>query len=171
MRLLPDIWSLHRFFRDLGAMIAGVLGGPVVGFFAALIGGVYRLTVGGVTAVPCFLATLAAGVLAGIAIRIWKGKLTMRRGATLAAVVELLHLLLIFPIYALVTGVMGLSMIQDVILTTTLPMTIVNAAGMIIFAHFAQKYPLLQGGLKRMTLSSLREEIRTLIHPLAEEKP
>lgn len=158
-------------FRDLGAMIAGVLGGPVVGFFAALIGGVYRLTVGGVTAVPCFLATLAAGVLAGIAIRIWKGKLTMRRGATLAAVVELLHLLLIFPIYALATGVMGLSMIQDVILTTALPMTIVNAAGMMIFAHFAQKYPLLQGGLKRMTLSSLREEIRALIHPLTEEKP
>ena len=157
-------------FRDLGAMAAGVLGGPVVGFFAALIGGLYRLSLGGVTAVPCFLATLAAGVLAGFAIRIWQGKLTMRRAATLAVIVELLHLLLIFPIYALATGSMGLAMIQDVILTTTLPMTIVNAAGLMIFAHFAQKYPLLQSGLKKLNLKNLRDEIASLIHPDTEDK-
>ena len=157
-------------FRDLGAMAAGVLGGPVVGFFAALIGGLYRLSLGGVTAVPCFLATLAAGVLAGFAIRVWQGKLTMRRAATLAVIVELLHLLLIFPIYALATGSMGLAMIQDVILTTTLPMTIVNAAGLMIFAHFAQKYPLLQSGLKKLNLKNLRDEIASLIHPDTEDK-
>lgn len=157
-------------FRDLGAMTAGVLGGPVVGFFAALIGGLYRLSLGGVTAVPCFLATLAAGILSGIAIRIWKGKITMRRAATLAATIELLHLLIIFPIYSLATGCMDLSMIRDVILTTTLPMTIVNAAGLMIFAHFAQKYPLLQSGLQKMTLKNLLNETAALIHSDKEEK-
>ena len=150
-------------FRDLGAMVAGVLGGPVVGFFAALIGGLYRLSVGGVTAVPCFLATIAAGILAGYAIRSWKGKFTMRRAVYIAAVVELLHLLVIFPIYVLATGSMTFVMIQDVIVTTLLPMTIVNAAGLMIFAHFSQKFPLLQSGLKKMTPKSIAAEIRSLI--------
>ena len=150
-------------FRDLGAMVAGVLGGPVVGFFAALIGGLYRLSVGGVTAVPCFLATIAAGILAGYAIRSWKGKFTMRRAVYIAAVVELLHLLVIFPIYVLATGSMTFVMIQDVIVTTLLPMTIVNAAGLMIFAHFSQKFPLLESGLKKMTPKSIAAEIRSLI--------
>ena len=158
-------------FRDLGAMVAGVLGGPFVGFVAALIGGVYRLTVGGVTAVPCCIATLAAGVLAGFAIRYWKGKFTMRRAVFLAASVELLHLLLIFPIYSMVTGCMDLAMIRDVIVTTILPMTIVNAAGLMIFAHFAQKYPLLESALKRMTLRGVAAEVRSLLrHETEEEK-
>ena len=150
-------------FRDLGAMVAGVLGGPVVGFFAALIGGLYRLSVGGVTAVHCFLATIAAGILAGYAIRSWKGKFTMRRAVYIAAVVELLHLLVIFPIYVLATGSMTFVMIQDVIVTTLLPMTIVNAAGLMIFAHFSQKFPLLESGLKKMTPKSIAAEIRSLI--------
>ena len=157
-------------FRDLGAMVAGVLGGPVVGFFAALIGGLYRLSVGGVTAVPCFLATLAAGVLAGCAIRSWKGKFTMRRAVYIAAVVELLHLLVIFPIYVLATGSMTFVMIQDVIVTTLLPMTIVNAAGLMIFAHFSQKFPLLQSGLKKVTPKSIADEIRSLLHHDTEDK-
>jgi len=150
-------------FRDLGAMVAGVLGGPVVGFFAGLIGGLYRLSVGGVTAVPCFLATLAAGLLSGFAIRSWKGRFTMRRAVYIAAVVELLHLLVIFPIYVLAAGAMDFVMIQDVIVTTLLPMTIVNAAGLMIFAHFSQKFPLLESGLKKMTPKSIAAEIRSLI--------
>ncbi|HJJ66999.1 MAG TPA: hypothetical protein O0W84_04670, partial [Methanocorpusculum sp.] len=157
-------------FRDLGAMVAGVLGGPVVGFFAALIGGLYRLSVGGVTAVPCFLATIAAGILAGCAIRSWKGKFTMRRAVYIAAVVELLHLLVIFPIYVLATGSMTFVMIQDVIVTTLLPMTIVNAAGLMIFAHFSQKFPLLQSGLKKVTPKSIADEIRSLLHHDTEDK-
>ena len=156
-------------FRDLGAMVAGILGGPVVGFFAALIGGLYRLSLGGVTAVPCFIATIAAGVLSGYAIRSWKGKFTMRRAVYIAAVVELLHLLVIFPVYVLANGTMNFVMIQDVIVTTLLPMTIVNVAGLMIFAHFSQKSPLLQSGLKKMTPKSVASEIKSLLHHDTEE--
>ena len=156
-------------FRDLGAMVAGILGGPVVGFFAALIGGLYRLSLGGVTAVPCFIATLLAGVLSGYAIRSWKGKFTMRRAVYIAAVVELLHLLVIFPVYVLANGTMNFVMIQDVIITTILPMTIVNSAGLMIFAHFSQKFPLLQSGLKKMTPKSVAAEIKSLVSHDTEE--
>ena len=95
----------------------------------------------------------------------------MRRAVFLAASVELLHLLLIFPIYSLVTGCMDLAMIRDVIVTTILPMTIVNAAGLMIFAHFAQKYPLLESALKKMTLRGVAAEVRSLLrHETEEEK-
>ena len=87
----------------------------------------------------------------------------MRRAVYIAAVVELLHLLVIFPIYVLATGSMTFVMIQDVIVTTLLPMTIVNAAGLMIFAHFSQKFPLLESGLKKMTPKSIAAEIRSLI--------
>lgn len=152
-------------FRDLGAMIAGVLGGPVVGFFAALVGGVYRLTVGGVTAIPCFIATIVAGVLSGCAIRYWKGKFTMRRALAIAVVVELLHLLMIFPIYSLVTGAMSTAMIRDVIITTILPMTIVNALGLMLFSYLLSKRTVIvQEGLRKVTLRGIIDELKGLLH-------
>ena len=61
-------------------------------------------------------------------------------------------------------------MIQDVIVTTLLPMTIVNAAGLMIFAHFSQKFPLLESGLKKMTPKSVAEEIRSLLHHEEDNK-
>jgi hypothetical protein len=93
----------------------------------------------------------------------------MRRAVYIAAVVELLHLLVIFPVYVLATGTMNFAMIQDVIITTILPMTIVNSAGLMIFAHFSQKFPLLQSGLKKMTPKSVAAEIKSLVSHDTEE--
>ncbi|HNS82956.1 MAG TPA: LytS/YhcK type 5TM receptor domain-containing protein, partial [Methanolinea sp.] len=52
--------------RDLGPMVAGFVGGPVVGLGAGLIGAGYRMTMGGFTMVACSLATVLAGLLAGL---------------------------------------------------------------------------------------------------------
>ncbi len=52
--------------RDLGPMIAGLIGGPVVGLGAGLIGGTHRYFLGGLTCVPCSLATVIAGLAGGI---------------------------------------------------------------------------------------------------------
>ena len=71
--------------------------------------------------------------------------------------------------YVLANGTMNFVMIQDVIVTTLLPMTIVNAAGLMIFAHFSQKFPLLQSGLKKMTPKSVASEIKSLLHHDTEE--
>ncbi|MDE2519274.1 MAG: histidine kinase, partial [Methanocorpusculum sp.] len=61
------------YFRDGGPMIAGPVGGPVIGGVAGLLGGAHRFLQGGDTALPCFVATVAAGILAGYAIHRWKG--------------------------------------------------------------------------------------------------
>ena len=52
--------------RDLGPMVGGLVGGPIVGVGAGLIGALYRASLGGFTVVPCVLATLLAGLLGGL---------------------------------------------------------------------------------------------------------
>src|SRR5512136_192282 len=51
--------------RDLAPMVAGLVAGPYPGLAVGLIGGIHRLFLGGVTCVPCSLATVLAGVLGG----------------------------------------------------------------------------------------------------------
>lgn len=61
--------------RDLAPIVAGLVGGPVVGVAVGLIGGIHRFFLGGVTYIPCSLATVLAGLFAGMIFRLNKGKL------------------------------------------------------------------------------------------------
>ena len=60
--------------RDLGPMLAGLLGGPLVGLGAGLIGAAHRMTMGGFTVYPCSFATVLAGLFGGIIWLIHKRK-------------------------------------------------------------------------------------------------
>ncbi len=51
--------------RVIGASIAGLIGGPVLGFSVGFTAGVHRFFMGGFTAVSCGLSTTVEGVLAG----------------------------------------------------------------------------------------------------------
>jgi len=48
-----EVFGAMANVRDLGPMVAGLIGGPVMGLGAGIIGGLYRLSLGGFTAVPC----------------------------------------------------------------------------------------------------------------------
>ena len=52
--------------RNLVIMIAGIVGGPYVGVPSAIISGVFRYSLGGVTAFPCSLATVIAGIVGSL---------------------------------------------------------------------------------------------------------
>lgn len=52
--------------RVIGVMVAGLLGGPLVGFTAGLLAGMYRYLLGGFTAFSCALAAVAEGALGGL---------------------------------------------------------------------------------------------------------
>jgi hypothetical protein len=52
--------------RDLAPIVAGLVGGPVVDVSVGLIGGIHRLFLGGVTGISCSIATILAGLLAGL---------------------------------------------------------------------------------------------------------
>jgi sigma-B regulation protein RsbU (phosphoserine phosphatase) len=115
--------------RDLGPMVAGLVGGPLVGFGAGLIGGVHRYFLGGFVCVPCSLSTVIAGLLGGAIYRLKRGEFVAVWQAILFAVcMELLHMgltLLIAKPYE-----EALAVVKEVIL----PMTCANAVGMAIFA-------------------------------------
>ena len=115
--------------RDLGPMIAGLVGGPIVGLGAGLIGGIHRYFLGGFTCIPCALATIIAGV-AGGAINKWrKGEFVGIPGAVLFAfLMESFHMGL-----ALLIARPFAQALQAVKLLS-LPMILANTIGMAIFA-------------------------------------
>jgi len=99
---IPGSYGAITNIRDVAPIVAGLLAGPYVGLAVGLIGGVHRLFLGGESYAACSLATVLAGLLAGLVHRLNKGRLI---GAILAmafgAGIELLHgglvLLLVRP--------------------------------------------------------------------------
>jgi sigma-B regulation protein RsbU (phosphoserine phosphatase) len=114
--------------RDAAPMIAGLLGGPVVGLAAGLIGGIYRYYMGGFTAVPCALATALSGLFAGL-VWLWKKRLIGYLWATVFVFcMESFHMVLVLAIARPFSD--ALSVVEAVYL----PMVIGNCAGMAVFA-------------------------------------
>ena len=74
--------------RELAPLMAGLMGGPISGLLAGLIGGIHRYSLGGLTALPCSISTILAGIIAGMVSNKIVGKTYLFRGAVLAFCVE-----------------------------------------------------------------------------------
>lgn len=115
--------------RDLAPMIAGLVGGPIIGLGAGLIGGLHRLTMGGITAIPCAISTILAGLLAGIIYLANRKHFIGIWGAVIFAILmETLHMILILLLAT------PYSQALVVVTTIYLPMVVANAVGMFIWA-------------------------------------
>ena len=119
--------------RDLGPMVAGLLGGPLVGLGAGLIGAAYRMSLGGFTVISCSVATVLAGLFGGL---IWLGHKRKFAGIMIAVLfailMEGLHMLLALAICR------PFSQALEVVSTVALPMILANAAGMFVFAFIIE---------------------------------
>jgi phosphoserine phosphatase RsbU/P len=73
--------------RDLGPILAGLLGGPLVGLGAGLIGGIDRLWMGGFAAVPSAISTVIIGLGAGIIYNALRGRPLTPLGTMLYAAI------------------------------------------------------------------------------------
>jgi phosphoserine phosphatase RsbU/P len=115
---IPNSYGLNMNIRDIAPIVAGLAAGPFVGLAVGLIGGIHRVFLGGITGIPCSLATVLAGLFAGLIYRYNRGKLLGIIPAMLfATAIELLH-----------TGlVLALSPFADMLGTalTTFPQMIV----------------------------------------------
>ena len=110
-------------------MIAGLVGGPIVGLGAGLIGGIHRYFLEGFTAVPCALSTVVAGLAGGLIYKWRKGEFIGIPGAVLFAfLMESLHMGLALLIAR------PFSEALEVVKLISLPMIIANTIGMAIFA-------------------------------------
>ena len=145
-----DVNGLIFNISAIGPIVAGLLGGPVVGGLAGLIGCIYRLAQGGPTAVGCSLAILAAGLIAGFAVRWWQGRITVFKAAVLTVIIEWIHLLIIVPGCGLIMGTQTVDEIIVIIGSTFLPITIVNTLSVALFAYFAKDHIVFAAGTGRL---------------------
>jgi len=114
--------------RDLGPMVGGMLGGPLVGLGAGIIGGVHRYLLGGFVSVPCGIASVVAGLAGGLIYYVKKGEIVrVWQGMLVAAVMECIHMGLTLLIARPYDD--ALAVVEDV----ALPMIAANALGVGIF--------------------------------------
>lgn len=130
---IPGSYGAIVNIRDLAPMVAGFVAGPYVGLAVGLIGGVHRFFLGGVTSIPCSLATVLAGLLAGLIYLLNKEKLPGIIPAMLFAVaIELINAgLTLFMVHPYTEAL-------DIVLTSAPQMIIANSLGMgisIIIVH------------------------------------
>lgn len=59
--------------RCMLVLISSLLGGPYIGVPVGILSGAYRFTLGGVTALPCFISTVLSGII-GSLVFIWNDK-------------------------------------------------------------------------------------------------
>ncbi|MCB2343221.1 LytS/YhcK type 5TM receptor domain-containing protein [Clostridium estertheticum] len=114
--------------RPIGAIVAGMMGGPIVGIIVGAIAGFHRYTLGGFTAVACGIATVIEGLTGGLIRLYLKDKnfsiKTAFIGGSIAETFQMLLILLIAkPFYQSLA-------LEKVI---ALPMILVNSLGVAIF--------------------------------------
>ncbi|KKM09804.1 hypothetical protein SY88_16530 [Clostridiales bacterium PH28_bin88] len=114
--------------RAIGAVTGGLLGGPVVGIGAGLIGGVHRYLLGGFTALPCALGTVFGGAIAGGVNHLYRGRrLTIPVVFFTALGVELLQRGLVLLMARPFSAALRLESVLGV------PMTVANTLGALVF--------------------------------------
>ena len=119
--------------RDLGPMLAGLLGGPWVGLGAGLIGAAYRLTMSGLTVYACSVAAVFAGLFGGI---IWLACKRKFAGTTIAVIfailMETFHMVLVLIMVSPFDAALA------VVSRVSVPMILANAAGMFVFCFMVE---------------------------------
>ncbi|MCK5095240.1 MAG: SpoIIE family protein phosphatase [Spirochaetes bacterium] len=121
--------------RDLAPLIAGMLGGPVAGIGAGLIGGVHRFFYGGFTSTPCGIATIIAGLVGGVIYRLNKGNFISPLFAVILGIaMESFHMLLVL----LISRPFDQALL--VVKNLALPMIVSNALGLGLFSLIIQNY-------------------------------
>jgi len=121
---IPGSYGAITNIRDLAPIVAGLVAGPYVGMAVGLMGGIHRFSLGGVTCIPCSMATVLAGLFAGFVYILNKQKVPGVIAAMLfAAAVELIHgglvLLLVHPY----------TEAHNIVLTSIPEMIIANSLG------------------------------------------
>ncbi len=119
--------------RDLGPVLAGLIGGPLVGLLAGLIGAVHRYFQGGFTALSCSISTILAGLFGGLFYLKAKGDFPQVKTAVVLMVgIELFHMGLSLLIPRPFDQ--ALRLVQEV----TIPMVAANAVGIGLFSFMVQ---------------------------------
>ena len=148
--------------RDIGPMISGFMGGPIGGVLAGVIAGIHRLTMGGLTAQACVVATCAIGLCCGLLGRFLPQVIKKPCWAFLiGAAMEVLHLGVVLLMVRPFETAWG------IVRQIALPFVLVNAVGltlMIGITAYTDKQR--QYALERNRLRSELEIANVIQHSL-----
>lgn len=116
--------------RVIGPAVGGLIGGPFVGILAGLIAGIHRLIINidGFTTIPCVIATISEGVLAGVLSRRFEASNEKWLfGFYLGAAVESMHMIFVLALARPFVAAI------EVVKIIAGPMILANAVGISIF--------------------------------------
>lgn len=114
--------------RPLGAIVAGLIGGPGLGAAVGAIAGIHRFSLGGITGLACGLATVAEGLVGGLVGKYYKQDFLNVKSAIVAGVLG--ELTQIAFVLALTKPIEKAIAIEQVV---GIPMIVVNTIGVIGF--------------------------------------
>ena len=84
-------------YRDTGVIVASLIGGMPAGLISAGIAATHRLFLGGITAFPCFLGTMTAGIVTGVLSHVYGRRIFNVQFATVyVIIIEMVHLAYVF---------------------------------------------------------------------------
>ena len=119
--------------RNLGPMIAGLMGGPWVGLGAGLIGGVHRYFLGGFTAIPCAIGTVLNGLATGVFYTVLKGKIGIWKPILLVFILEVVDMALILFIAR------SFGDATELVKIIGMPMILGDTIGVAVFVYMLSK--------------------------------
>ena len=145
--------------RTMTILIGSMLGGPIVGIPSAIVAGLFRLSLGGVTAVPCSISTILCGFI-GSAVYILNGRrfLNSTKSAILMFLMvglEMLFILLYVPS----------SMDVQLVNSIYPPMLFGSVVGIVLF-----KLVIKDNEEKSKNKKDIREEVAELKESLKEHE-
>ncbi len=129
------IFQSYANLRAMSVVAAGLYGGLPVGAGAGLIAGGHRFLIDpwGFSAIPCSLATIMEGVLAGLlSSRLGRYRQNWAVAALICFIGEGLHMLLVVAMSRPVSDAV------DLVAIIALPMMVANPAGTALFIHLTK---------------------------------
>ena len=120
--------------RPIGAIVAGMMGGPFVGIIVGAIAGTHRYMLGGFTALACGIATVFEGLIGGLIKVYLKDKnFSIRIAFVGGLIAEIFQMLLILIIAKPLNHSIALEK------AIAFPMIIVNSLGVVIFMDIIKR--------------------------------
>lgn len=123
--------------RSISIVLAGILGGPLVGTGAGLIAGIHRMLIpeGRFTAIACGISTILAGLIGGLSKKyIDEKQKKWLYGLFIGMIVECLQMIIILIISK------PFDQALHVVKILFFPMTVINVLGITIFLMIIQQF-------------------------------
>lgn len=119
--------------RDLGPIIAGLTCGPYVGLGAGLIGGAYRLSMGGSNVLGAAIGPVIAGFLSGLIYLYNRREMISTRNAIILTIVIESFVSAVSLIIRAMSG--SSSSVMTVIVSVAIPMIILTSVAVGVFSY------------------------------------